>query len=92
MIGTADGTNVIMGAISSMFDQILVRVTCQACGPCDIPIGQLKGTVAFTCVGCGLVIRLDHEPLKSHLPILIDYAAEFDARRRRSGYVVRRAG
>lgn len=82
---------VIVGAISSMFDQIQVRVSCKACGPRDVPVGQLKGKAAFACGGCGLLIRLDHEPLKSHLPLLINYAAEFDARRRRSGYVVKRA-
>ncbi|MGE0238659.1 MAG: hypothetical protein AB7F09_19745 [Parvibaculaceae bacterium] len=81
-----------MSAIVSMFDQILVRVNCTACGPTEIKVGQLIGKTAFACGSCGQDIRLDEEPLKSHLAMLVDNATRIDARRKRSGYVVRRPG
>lgn len=81
-----------MDAIISMFDQILVRVNCRVCGPAEITVGQLIGKSSFTCSGCGEDMRLDEEPLKSHLAILIDNANRIDAKRRRSGYVVKPAG
>ena len=58
-----------MSAIVSMFDQILVRVNCTACGPSEVKVGQLIGKSAFACGSCGKDMRLDQEPLKSHLAI-----------------------
>lgn len=81
-----------MGAIVSMFDQILVRVNCKACGPSEIKVGHLIGKTAFACSTCGTDMRLDEEPLKSHLAMLVDNATRIDARRKRSGYVVKRVG
>ena len=80
-----------MSAIVSMFDQILVRVNCAACGPSEVKVGQLIGKSAFACLSCGKDMRLDQEPLKSHLAMLVDNADRIDAKRKRSGYVVRRA-
>jgi hypothetical protein len=80
-----------MGAFVSMFDQILVRITCQACGPAEVKVGQLIGKAVFNCSGCGKDMRLDEEPLKSHIAMLIDNASRIDAKRRRSGYVVKAA-
>jgi hypothetical protein len=80
-----------MSAIVSMFDQILVRVNCKVCGPTELKVGQLIGKTAFACGSCGQDIRLDEEPLKSHLAMLVDNASRIDAKRKRSGYVVRRA-
>jgi hypothetical protein len=79
-----------MGAIVSMFDQIFVRVNCKVCGPTEIKVGHLIGKAAFACGNCGQDMRLDEEPLKSHLAMLVDNATRIDARRKRSGYVVRR--
>jgi hypothetical protein len=81
-----------MSAIVSMFDQILVRVNCKACGPCEVKVGHLIGRTAFACGVCGADMRLDEEPLKSHIAMLVDNATRIDAKRKRSGYVVRRAG
>ena len=81
-----------MGAIASMFDQILVRVNCRVCGPTEIKVGKLIGKTAFACGSCGRDMPLDEEPLKSHLTMLVDNATRIDARRKRSGYVVKRAG
>ena len=81
-----------MGAIVSMFDQILVRVNCKVCGPSEINVGQLIGRSALACNSCGQDMRLDEEPLKSHLAMLVDNATRIDAKRKRSGYVVKRAG
>jgi uncharacterized Zn finger protein len=80
-----------MSAIVSMFDQILVRVNCKACGPSEVKVGQLIGKTAFACSTCGKDMRLDQEPLKSHLAMLVENATRIDAKRRRSGYVVRRS-
>lgn len=80
-----------MSAIVSMFDQILVRVNCTACGPTEIKVGRLIGKTAFACDTCGRYMRLDEEPLKSHLAMLVDNATRIDAKRKRSGYVVKRA-
>jgi hypothetical protein len=79
-----------MSAIVSMFDQILVRVNCKACGPNEVKVGHLIGRTAFSCGACGADMRLDEEPLRSHLAMLVDNAARIDAKR--SGYVVKRAG
>ena len=79
-----------MDAIVSMFDQIFVRVNCKTCGPAEIKVGQLIGKSAFACDNCGRDIRLDEEPLKSHLAMLVDNASRIDAKRKRSGYVVKR--
>lgn len=79
-----------MGAIVSMFDQILVRVNCKTCGPTEIKVGQLIGKAAFACGNCGEDMRLDEEPLKSHLAMLVENATSVDTKRRRSGYVVNR--
>jgi hypothetical protein len=73
-----------------MFDQILVRVNCKTCGPTEIKVGQLIGKAAFACGNCGRDIPLDQEPLKSHLAMLVDNASRIDAKRKRSGYVVKR--
>lgn len=79
-----------MSAIVSMFDQILVRVTCKICGPTEIKVGELIGKTDFACNSCGEAMRLDQEPLKSHLAMLVDNAGRIDAKRKRNGYVVRR--
>lgn len=79
-----------MSAIASMFDQIFVRVNCKTCGPTEIKVGQLIGKTAFACGNCGQDMRLDQEPLKSHLAMLVDNASRTDAKRKRSGYVVKR--
>lgn len=79
-----------MGALVSMFDQILVRVNCKACGPTEIKVGHLIGKAALACNSCGCAIPLDEEPLKSHLAMLVDNAIRVDAQRKRSGYVVKR--
>jgi hypothetical protein len=81
-----------MSAIVSMFDQIFVRVNCTTCGPIEVKVGQLIGKTAFACATCGQDMRLDQEPLKSHLAMLVDNASRIDAKRKRSGYVVKRAG
>ncbi|MGE0006529.1 MAG: hypothetical protein AB7S92_13155 [Parvibaculaceae bacterium] len=81
-----------MGAIVSMFDQILVRVNCKDCGPSEVKVGRLIGKAAFACESCGQDLRLDEEPLKSHLAMLADSATRIDAKRKRSGYVVRPPG
>ena len=80
-----------MDALVSMFDQILVRVNCANCGPCEFTVGQLSGKTAHSCGRCGHDMRLDEEPLKSHLAMLADNAAQIDAKRRRSGYVIKPA-
>jgi hypothetical protein len=79
-----------MDAIVSMFDQILVRVNCKVCGPTEIKVGQLIGKTVFSCHTCGQDMRLDKEPLKSHLAMLVENANSIDAKRKRSGYVVKR--
>jgi hypothetical protein len=79
-----------MAAIISMLDQLLVRVNCKTCGPTEFKVGHLLGKAAVTCEACGGDMPLDQEPLKSHLAMLVDSAAQVDARRKRSGYVVRR--
>jgi hypothetical protein len=89
---TGLGERLFMSAIVSMFDQILVRVNCTACGPAEIKVGQLIGKTHFACGNCGQNMRLDEEPLKSHLAMLVDNASRIDAKRKRSGYVVKRAG
>ncbi len=76
---------------ASMLDQIRVRVVCVNCGPVEIPLGQLKGKRTHPCTRCGFDIRLDREPLRSHLAMLLSEAEQLDAKRRRSGYTVTRS-
>jgi hypothetical protein len=89
MIAGFQGMTAI-GPIVSMFDQIFVWVNCTACGPTEVKVGQLIGKTAFACGNCGQDMRRDQEPLKSHLAMLVDNAGRIDARRKRSGYVVKR--
>jgi hypothetical protein len=77
-----------MAAIISMFDQLLVRMNCKACGPTEFKVGHLIGKSAVACDTCGGEMPLDREPLKSHLAMLVDSATQVDAKRKRSGYVV----
>ena len=51
---------------------------------------QQDATIALACGTCGQDMRLDEEPLKSHLAMLVDNATRIDAKRKRSGYVVGR--
>ncbi len=74
----------------SMLDQIRVRVPCINCGPVEIPVGKLRGMSIYRCVRCGVEERLDQEPLRSHISMLLKEADELDAKRRRSGYTVKR--
>lgn len=76
---------------ASMFDQIRVRVVCVNCGPAEIALASVKGKRSHPCARCGFEIRLDREPLRSHLAMLLNEADELDARRRRSGYTVTRS-
>jgi hypothetical protein len=73
---------------ASMLEQIRVRVTCDNCGPVEIPVGKLRDKKIHRCVACGSEQRLDQEPLRSHISMLLKEADELDARRRRSGYMV----
>ena len=76
---------------ASMLDQIRVRVMCVNCGPAEVPLANVKGKRSHACGRCGFEIRLDREPLRSHLAMLLSEADELDARRRRSGYMVARS-
>jgi len=78
-----------MGKVS-MLDQIEVRITCVNCGPIEIPVGKLRGKTSHRCVRCGFEQRLDQEPLRSHIVMLLKEADQLDDRRRRSGYTVAR--
>ena len=57
----------------------------------EVKVGKLIGKTTFACDNCGKEMRLDREPLKSHLAMLVENAGRIDAKRRRSGYVVRRS-
>ena len=78
-----------MGKVS-MLDQIQVRIICINCGPVEIPVGKLRGQTIHRCVRCGFEERLDQEPLRSHISMLLKEADQLDDRRRRSGYTVAR--
>jgi hypothetical protein len=75
----------------SMLEQIRVRVTCINCGPVEIPVGKLRDKQIHRCVRCGHEQRLDEEPLRSHIAMLLKEADELDAKRRRSGYMVNKS-
>jgi hypothetical protein len=78
-----------MGKVS-MLDQIQVRVICINCGPVEVPLGKLRGQTIHRCDRCGFEERLDQEPLRSHITMLLKEADQLDDRRRRSGYTVAR--
>ena len=78
-----------MGKVS-MLDQIQVRVICMNCGPAEVPLGKLRGQTTHCCARCGYEERLDQEPLRSHITMLLKEADQLDDRRRRSGYTVAR--
>jgi len=59
---------------ASMLDQISVRVVCVNCGPAEVPLANVKGKRSHACGRCGFEIRLDREPLRSHLAMLLSEA------------------